>query len=148
MREVSLIKLVAFLNLMVALSIVLFWIGFFSELIVTWEVLAQKVKCFDAYYAWESSFALPDSVMACVMAIAAVRVLRDRGDHLGGLLLSACAGSMVFLGLLDFNYGINNGMYRLGHVYSFILLSIGLGLPVVGVSTIWVLAKERRDRSL
>jgi len=43
----------------------------------------------------------------------------------------------MFLGILDFTYGIRHGMYKLGHLFSWILLAIGLGLPVWGVLNIW-----------
>ncbi len=91
---------------------------------------------------------VPDVVLSCVALFAAFKLLRNYRDGLGRLILAACAGGWLFLGVLDFTYGISNGMYFLDHSFSLILLSIGLGLPVLGLVTIWAIYRSNTTESV
>eukprot|EP00565_Helicotheca_tamesis_P006354 CAMPEP_0185727096 /NCGR_PEP_ID=MMETSP1171-20130828/2884_1 /TAXON_ID=374046 /ORGANISM="Helicotheca tamensis, Strain CCMP826" /LENGTH=138 /DNA_ID=CAMNT_0028395593 /DNA_START=155 /DNA_END=571 /DNA_ORIENTATION=+ len=128
-----------------AVGILLFWVGFYTEAIFPVDVLSTKIKNFDGYYAWESSFTVPDVIMAAFMIIACKRLLSDAMDVVGRLLLIACSGGVMFLGVLDFTYAIRNGMYELDHFFSYILLSIGLGLPPLSFATIYVLMNSFKE---
>ena len=128
---------IMFGNLMVAVSLVIFWIAFYAELIFPIDVLSARILHFEGYYAWETSFTVPDLVLAITLFWSAQRLLVSPYHVPALIVLSASAGAMMFLGILDFTYGIRHGMYELDHLFSWILLAIGLGLPVWGVLNIW-----------
>lgn len=137
-----LIRWIALANAATAASVLLFWVGFHTEVIFPVELMSTRIENFAGYYAWETSFVVPDVIMAVATLLAAARLVGDPRDRLGTLVLAACAGSMMFLGVLDFTYDVSNGMYSLGHFFSWILLSIGVGLPILGVVTIWGLSRH------
>ena len=139
------LKWIAIVNILVALDTLAFWIGFFTELTFPKEELSKLIPNFDGYYAWESCFVVPDSILAFMTIFASVLLLKNQQVVLGKFLLGACAGAWIFLGVLDFTYGITNGMYTLGHPFSYTLLTIGLGLPVIGTVTLWVLFKSQGE---
>jgi len=133
------LKWLAVINILVALDTMIFWFGFFTELTFPKEELASLIHNFEGYYAWERCFVVPDTILAFSAIYASLLLLKNQQNTFGRLLLSASAGAWMFLGVLDLTYGINNGMYTLGHPFSYTLLSIGIGLPILGVTTLWVL---------
>lgn len=138
---------VLILNIATALDTLGFWVGFFTETTFPIDELRPLIHNFDGYYAWERCFVVPDTVLALSTIYAAARLLKNQGHILSMLVLSATSGAWIFLGLLDFTYGITNGMYTLGHPFSYVLLSIGIGLPIVGGLTLWTLAKLVRTNT-
>lgn len=136
---------VAILNIMTALDTVGFWVGFFTETTFPIDELKPLIHNFEGYYAWERCFVVPDTILAIATLVASIRLLKNQGVLSAYLLLAACAGAWIFLGVLDFTYGITNGMYTLGHSFSYVLLSIGIGLPIMGSFTLWALFKVFRE---
>lgn len=134
-------------NLASAAGISLFWIGFYAEIIFPTALMASRIPHFDGYYAWETSFTLPDMVVAVVDTLAATRLWTRPGARGWQLLLAACAGALTFLGILDLTYGVRHGMYHLGHPFSLILMCVGVGLPVVGVATLIALGQDTLGRT-
>lgn len=130
-------RLILLGNLLVALLLVVFWIAFYTELIFPLDVLAERIRYFDGYYAWETSFTVPDLILAVALFWSAQRLLVNPAHASALVILSASAGAMMFLGVLDFTYGIRHGMYELDHLFSWILLSVGAGLPIWGALTLW-----------
>jgi hypothetical protein len=63
------------------------------------------------YLEYEYAFVVPDLLVACAMLCAAF--LRWRGKPSGDRLTVATAGSLVFLGLLDTSFNLQNGIYSL-----------------------------------
>jgi hypothetical protein len=142
MKYNKLIKWVAVAHIIVAVEIFLFWILFFAEIIFPKDLLSQRIMNFDGYYAWESSFVFPDSLMASAMLVGAFRLIQNVNDRLGRTVLIAASGGCIFLGVLDFAYDFANGMYGLDHLFSFILLSVGLFMPPFGLASIYLLYKN------
>lgn len=134
-----------YVNLTVAVTLVLFWLGFYTELIFPVEVLAERIRHFEGYYAWETSFTAPDLILAAALFWSAGRLLRSPNHALALIILSASAGAMMFLGVLDFTYGIRHGMYALGHPFSWILLAIGIGLPIWGATNIGLVSMRLKQ---
>lgn len=95
-------KPVAVLELATAIGIILFWVGFFTVGLAP----ANPPEC---YFAFEHSFPLPDSMLALILIAAAVFLLRGRA--LGRSLSLVAAGGLLFLGVIDFSFNIQNGMY-------------------------------------
>jgi len=138
---------VLILNIATAFDTLGFWVGFFTETTFPIDELRPLIHNFDGYYAWERCFVVPDTVLALTTIFASAKLLKNQSYILGLLLLAATSGAWIFLGLLDFTYGITNGMYTLGHPFSYVLLSIGIGLPIVGSATLWTLAKVVRENA-
>lgn len=135
-------KAIALAYIFVAIGIVLFWIGFFSELIFPVDTLKPLIKNFEGYYAWETSFAIPDLIMAFFLLIGSYKILKSPKGIIGKLILAPAVGASVFLGVLDFVYAIRNGMYQLDHIFSYVLMSIGIGLPILGIISLHLLIQS------
>jgi len=97
-------KTLAVLELITGIGIILFWIGFFT-------VGLAPANPPDGYFVYEHSFPLPDAVLALTLIIAAVLLLRGRA--LGRTLSLAAAGGLVFLGVIDFSFNVQIGLYAL-----------------------------------
>ena len=138
------LKLVAALHIFTAVQTIIFWIGFYTEMIFPKELLAPMINNFEGYYAWERAFTVPDMILAAVMIIGGFRLWRDTSDAWAVTLLMAASGAAIFLGLLDFMYDAFNGMYLLGHLFSMNLLLIGVYMPVFGVFSIVMLHRNRQ----
>lgn len=130
---------VAILQLAVAFGVAIFWIGFFTEALFPMAELAPLVDNFEGYLRWERCFVVPDTLFATLATIGGVRLLRNRRDALGRTLLTASSGAWLFLGVLDATYALQNGMYTLGHVYSYQLMEVGISLPFVGIVSLVLL---------
>ena len=95
-------KLIASLEIVTAVGLVLFWIAFFTVGLAPENAPA-------CYYAYEHSFPLPDGLLAALLLAAGIQLTKNRP---WGLKLSlAAGGALVFLGLLDFSFNIQNGVY-------------------------------------
>jgi hypothetical protein len=120
-------RLIAILGIITAIGIILFWIGFF-----TIGLAPNKPPA--CYFAYEHSFPLPDIILAGMLLVAGTMVLRG---YPGGRPIShACAGALMFLGLLDFSFNFQNGIYALSTLdlilNGFInLWCVGFGLTAV-----------------
>lgn len=100
--ETGKMRIIAYLELLTAAGLILFWIGFFT-------IGLAPVNAPDCYFAYEHSFPLPDITMAVIMMIGGVILLK--GKDTGRTISLACSGALVFLGLLDFSFNIQNGVY-------------------------------------
>jgi hypothetical protein len=102
--ETGKFKVIAVLELITALGIILFWIGFFTVGLAP----ENPPQC---YFAYEHSFPLPDILMSIAMIAGGILLLKGKAS--GRMLTLACSGGLVFLGLLDFSFNIQNGIYSL-----------------------------------
>ncbi|MFQ5603611.1 MAG: hypothetical protein ACE5HS_10115 [bacterium] len=142
------IKIIAILHGTTAVGIVIFWIGFYNGVLFPVAFMRSKIAHFDGYYAWETAFTIPDMLLASAMMFASVRLLKNQNDQTAVYILLSASGALIFLGLLDFVYDLGNGMYRLHHFYSYLLLLIGVCLPILGLVSIFVLNKHSRQLNL
>ncbi|MBL7183364.1 MAG: hypothetical protein ISS50_02825 [Anaerolineae bacterium] len=107
MKRPTGLTVTAVLMLLTAVGTILFWVTFFADL------EAQRggylaSRC-DAWFAWEMSFPLADAWMAVTAILGAVGLWRMRP---AGLLFGQVSGSaMVFLGLMDVLFFLQNGLY-------------------------------------
>lgn len=97
-------KGIAGLELLTGLCILLFWIGFFTVGLAP----ANPPAC---YFAFEHSFPFPDTILALALIVAAVMLYKN--SPIGRDLSLICSGALVFLGVLDFSFNIQNGMYAI-----------------------------------
>ncbi len=98
---------VAILLALTAIFTMVFWIVFFADTAAQADsFLARQSAC---WYAWERSFPLADAWMAVAALIGAWGLVRMRP---WGLLFCELAGSaLVFLGLMDILFFVQNGLY-------------------------------------
>lgn len=95
---------IAILELLTGVGLILFWIGFFTI------GLAPKNPP-KGYMEYEHSFPLPDGLLSVLMIVAGILLLLN--NPLGATLSLIAAGALVFLGVLDFSFNIQNGVYKI-----------------------------------
>ena len=95
---------IAILELLTGVGLILYWIGFFTI------GLAPKNPP-QGYLEYEHSFPLPDGLLAILLLVAGILLLLS--NPLGSNLSLIAAGALVFLGLLDFSFNIQNGIYKI-----------------------------------
>lgn len=103
MRQNSLIR--AWLMILTGAGIILFWVAFFTVNLVPENAPA-------CYLTFEHSFPPPDGLLA--LGLIAAGVLALRGRPAGRTLSLVCAGGLLFLGVIDISFNLQNGIYALG----------------------------------
>ena len=102
MIETKGLKTIAVLELLTGIGIILFWIGFFTIGLAP----ENPPQC---YFAYEHSFPLPDIILSITMLASGILLLKNKES--GKILSSVCSGGLMFLGILDFSFNIQNGIY-------------------------------------
>ena len=136
MQRATALTVTAVLMLLTAIGIILFWVAFFADL------NAQRGSTFasrsEAWFAWELSFPLADAWVALTAILGAIGLWRRRP---AGLLFGLVSGgAMVFLGLIDLLFFLENGLYLPMNAEVVIELLIHLwttGFGLFAISTIW-----------
>lgn len=95
-------KLMASLEIVTGVGLVLFWAAFFT-------VGLAPENAPTCYFAYEHSFPLPDGLLAVLLLAAGILLMRN--SPWGVKLSLAAGGALVFLGVLDFSFNIQNGVY-------------------------------------
>ncbi|MBN1366069.1 MAG: hypothetical protein JW976_14780 [Syntrophaceae bacterium] len=98
------LKTIAIFEMLTGLGLILFWIGFFTIGLAP----ENPPQC---YFAYENSFPLPDIILAIALLVSGMLLLRNRKS--GKNFSLVCAGGLVFLGLLDFSFNIQNSIYMI-----------------------------------
>jgi hypothetical protein len=107
MKRPTGLTVTAVLMLLTAVGTLLFWVTFFADLGAQRNGYLAS-RC-DAWFAWEVSFPLADGWMAATAILGAVGLWR-MGP--AGLLFGLVSGgAMVFLGLMDVLFFLQNGLY-------------------------------------
>jgi hypothetical protein len=96
------LKTIAILEMLTGIGIILFWIGFFTIGLAP----ENPPQC---YFAYERSFPLPDIILSITIIASGMLLLKNKES--GRTLSLICAGGLIFLGLLDFSFNIQNGIY-------------------------------------
>jgi hypothetical protein len=124
---------IAYIGLVLSAGLVVFWTLFFT-------VGLSPENPPVGYEQFESAFPFPDLVLAAVLAISAAGVLRGRSWARAGM--TACGGALVFLGLLDFSFNIQNGMYTISAVET--AMNVTIQLACLGVGTLLAVSFLRK----
>ena len=95
-------RLIPILEIFTAAGLILFWIAFFAVGLAP----ENPPQC---YFAYEHSFPLPDICLALVLLTAGILLFRQ--NRLGRTLALVAAGALIFLGLLDFSFNLQNRIY-------------------------------------
>ena len=125
-------RTIAVLQTITAMGFILFWIGFFTIGLAP----ENPPKC---YFVFEHAFPLPDIALAIALFISAILLLRK--NPLGGTLSLVSAGALVFLGLLDFSFNYQNGIYRISTPDFIMNAFINAWCVVFGISIIFRFSK-------
>lgn len=113
-----------------------YWLIYFSS----GEV---KVRQDEVYLAFENAFPAADAWMAICALLGAIGLFRKQAM---GFLFGLLAGSsMIFLGLMDVTFDINQGIYALGGIETAIEVVINLFCLMVGPLIIIHLWKNRKN---
>ena len=95
-------RIVAVVQILVALGIIQFWVKWFrTEHNEPWLP--------EGYTLHERCFVYPDSVLAVLMTASAILLIL--GNALGERLTLVCGGMMLFLVVIDTAYFLQNGMF-------------------------------------
>jgi hypothetical protein len=135
MQRTTTLTVTAVLMLLTAIGIILFWVFFFSDLD------AQRESTFasqsEAWFAWELSFPLADGWVALTAIAGAIGLWRGRPT---GLLFGLVSGgALVFLGLIDLLFFLENGLYLPMNAEAAIELLIHLWAMGFGLFTIVII---------
>ncbi|MFA5066301.1 MAG: hypothetical protein WC566_12680 [Dehalococcoidia bacterium] len=95
-------RLIASLEIVTGVGLILFWLAFFT-------VGLAPEKAPPCYFAYENSFPLPDGILAVLLLIAGILLMKS--NPAGRILSLVGGGALVFLGLLDFSFNLQNGIY-------------------------------------
>ena len=115
------LRTIAILELLTGVGLILFWIGFFTI------GLAPKNPP-KGYMEYEHSFPLPDGLLAVLLLVAGTLILLN--IPVGRNLSMIAAGALLFLGVLDFSFNIQNGVYKISK--SDLILNAFLNIWCVG----------------
>ena len=102
MIEIKGLKTIAVLELLTGIGFILFWTGFFTIGLAP----ENPPQC---YFAYEHSFPLPDIILSIAILASGILLLKNKKS--GRTLSLVCSGGLMFLGLLDFSFNIQNGIY-------------------------------------
>ena len=119
----------AFAGLVLAAGLVAFWTLFFT-------VGLSPENPPPGYEQFEHAFPFPDIMLAIALAVSSLGVLRNAGWARSGM--TAAGGALIFLGLLDFSFNIQNGMYLISPVETAMNITIqsvclGMGALLVRI---------------
>lgn len=112
------------LMILTGIGILLFWAAFFTIDLAP----ADAPAC---YLVFERAFPVPDSLLALGLIAGGLLTLRNRPA--GSRLARVCAGGLLFLGVIDIAFNLQNGIYALGRAElagnaAINLWCLGLGL--------------------
>lgn len=95
-------RAIPILEIITAAGFILFWVAFFT-------IGLAPENAPQCYLVYEHAFPLSDICLALLLLASGILLLRRKA--LGTTLSLIAAGALVFLGLLDFSFNIQNGVY-------------------------------------
>jgi len=128
---------VAVLEIVTGVGIILFWIGFFTV------GLAPETPP-AGYFVFEHSFPPPDCILSVALIIAGMLLLKRR--RVGVVLSLVASGGLMFLGILDASFNIQNGMYAITPLDTILNAFINLWCFGFGLATALVMGKAALKR--
>ncbi|MFW9904417.1 MAG: hypothetical protein ACFFFH_08805 [Candidatus Thorarchaeota archaeon] len=100
-------KIIAIFEVIGALLVIGFWIGWFLNILKSFE---PEHQLYDVYIAFESSFPVADTWIVILLLISAFGVLNEKSY--GSFFAAAAGGAFVFLGLIDITFNLQQGVYQ------------------------------------
>lgn len=127
------LRILAILQLGTSIGLVLFWVGFFTI------GLAPENPPI-GFFEYEHSFPLPDGILAVALFFAGYGLLKNKSY--ASTLSLVCAGALMFLGLVDFSFNIQNGMYQISPIDTILNAFINIWCLLLGGLTIYTLGRK------
>lgn len=121
-------RVVPILEIATAGGLILFWITFFTV------GLAPETPP-QCYFAYERAFPLPDTCLALLLLTSGILLLKH--NQLGKVLSLVAAGALTFLGLLDFSFNLQNGVYTISAIDLMLNAFINAWCVAFGFFVIW-----------
>lgn len=116
------VRLVSVAQIAVGVGILVFWLLFHTVGMAP----ARPPPC---YYTFENAFLPPDTILALALIVSGHNILN--ADTWGRAVALVCAGGLLFLGVIDFSFNVQNGMYS-GALKDSIQAAV---IPIVCVAT-------------
>jgi len=130
------VKVVAYLLDATGLLTVVYWILYFATGMV-------QAESSEIYIAFENSFPAADGWMALACFISAAGLLLRR--HWGVLFGIAAGSAMIFLGLMDVLFNIEQGMYAVITAEMAVEILINVWTLGFGAFVLWFLWSRRSE---
>jgi len=144
MQRTPTLSITAVLMLLTAIGTILFWVIFFADLDTQRESIFALQS--EAWFAWELSFPLADGWVILTALLGAIGLWRSRP---AGLLFGLVSGgAMVFLGLIDVLFFLENSLYLPMNAEAAVELFIHLWMTGFGLFVIAIIWKHRNAISL
>lgn len=121
-------KTIAILQIATGAGLILFWLGFFTIGLAPEETP-------ECYFAYEHAFPLPDLLLALLLLASGILLLKKHS--LGRVLALVAAGALIFLGLLDFSFNIQNGIYTSSVMDLILNAFINIWCVAFGLAIVW-----------
>lgn len=125
-------RAIPILEIITGCGLILFWIGFFT-------IGLAPEKPPECYFAYEHAFPFPDLLLAALLLVSGILLLKGR--LLGKKLAMVASGALIFLGLLDFSFNIQNGIYTSSMVDLILNAFINLWCVGFGIAIAWIYSR-------
>lgn len=129
----SQVRVLSVVQIAFGIGILAFWVLFHT-------VGMAPAKPPPCYFAFEHAFLPPDTILALGLIAAGWNGLNS--DTWGRSLALVCAGGLLFLGVIDFTFNVQNGMYSAG--LGDAIQAAVIPLACVGVG-LWIVATYGRS---
>ena len=125
MKESPHARAIANLEILTAGGLIVYWLLFFT-------IGLAPENPPPGYFTFQHSFTVPDVILSAIFIGAAILLFdADAARRRVGRGLSlVCAGSLLFLGLLDISFNFQNGIYRVMSLDT--ITEIGVNLWCLG----------------
>lgn len=128
-------RLISSLEIVTAVGLILFWVAFFT-------VGLAPDNAPPCYLAYEHAFPLPDVLLAALLLAAGILFMQGR--KWGVPLSVAAGGGLMFLGILDFSFNLQNGVYMASPLDLVLNAFINIWCAVFGLALIIVAGRRSR----
>jgi hypothetical protein len=139
-KHQKIVGFVALAEFVAAAGIILFWISYFF--VKSENIMDAHLR--DIYHAFESAFPIADSWLVATLIIGGIGLLKNKNY---GILFTLLAGSaLIFLGLVDASFNLQQGIYGLGTGEAVMNVSVNglcLAAGIVFVTITWKRAWQR-----
>ncbi|MFW9997499.1 MAG: hypothetical protein ACFFD4_35995 [Candidatus Odinarchaeota archaeon] len=100
-------RYIAVLEVLGGLTIIGFWVGWFLDV---FKSITPEHPLYDTYIAFEISFPVPDAWIVILLFTSAYGIFK--GKKYGSTLGVAAGAALIFLGLHDAMFYLQNGLYQ------------------------------------
>ncbi|MFX0149941.1 MAG: hypothetical protein ACFFAJ_04110 [Candidatus Hodarchaeota archaeon] len=100
-------RYIAIIEIFGAMTIIGFWIGWFLDI---FKSINPTHPLYDTYVAFETSFPIADAWIVILLLVSAYGIFKEK--QYGAPLAIAAGGALVFLGLIDSSFYLQQGVYQ------------------------------------